>query len=844
MERLFAHIEDYGDSPALIGPDGREVSYASFARLADEAAREMAGKSQLLAIEAANAVAPLAMYVGALRAGHVVLLTAPGSLASSPVLHASGARFVYRCEAGGWLLEDRGGDSPALHPDLALLLSTSGSTGSPKLIRLSHANLASNALAIAEYLEFAPGERAITSLPPYYSYGMSVINSHLMTGHTLVLSEESAVDTGFWEKVARHGVTSFAGVPHSFDLLEHSGFLAAEHPSLRYYTQAGGRLPPEKVRLFAKHAEARGQRFYVMYGQTEAGPRMAYVPPQDAARFPDCIGRPIPGGAFRLDGAAEGEESGELVYAGPNVMMGYALAPADLARPAELAELRTGDVATRNEAGYYRIVGRMSRFSKLFGLRIGLDDVEARLAAAGFKAVVAGDDKGLVVATTDAGRAPDIATLLGDALKLPPAVIEVREVAEIPRLPSGKVDYVSLLKRRDAAPVAAGEPGRLRSRIAHILGVDQVGGKDAFITLGGDSLNYVQVSLLLEEQLGHVPNGWETMPFAELEKLGRARRGIAKVEPTILIRAVAILLVLFHHVSEIDMAGAAFSLLAVAGFNFARFQVPKLAAGEIWPCIRSMLLKVALPYYALLTLFFLYLRQIWWPLYLLFNNFTTGFRQNGVVRMQIYWFIEAYIGLYLIFCALFLIPAVRRLARERPWALVLPLIAVTTTLRITGELIEKTPAFYKNTPLMLGYVFAIGWAIFIARTMWQRAALAAFAIPLFYVLPPAHVEIGRAIFFAALLLLIFVPRIPVGGLAVRLLSLIAAASLYIYISHPLLLQPARKLFDGPVPQAWWLPMVLLCVLAGIALWKVVSLVDENGRQWLSALPFRRPVTSG
>ena len=824
MTRLFDTFEGFGPALALIDEAGRSWSYAALAAEADRVAHALDNRPQLLVIEAANALAPLALYIGALRAGHAVLLAAPGGAARIDGRFAP--RFRFHHGADGWTLEDSGIDGPAFHPDLAVLLSTSGSTGSPKLIRLSHANLIANAGSIAEYLALASGERAITSLPPYYSYGMSVLHSHWVAGHAVALTEASVTDPAFWDLVDRHGVTSFAGVPHSYDLLERSGFMSADHPSLRYHTQAGGRLSPEQVRLFADHASERGRRFYVMYGQTEAGPRMAWLPPEAAAAHPDCIGLPVPGGRFALDpldDAAPGV--GELVYHGPNVMMGYALAPEDLAAPAGPPTLRTGDVAMLTDAGYYRIVGRMSRFSKLFGLRIGLDDVEARLREAGHAGAVAGDDRGIVVALTDAAAVEPVTTMLAKALKLPAATIAVRAVDDIPRLPTGKTDYVSILALRGDGDAALDDDAPLRDGIARILGRATIADDEAFVTMGGDSLNYVQVSMLIEGHLGRLPDGWETMPVSELEALDRTTGGMPTLESGIVIRALAILLVVFHHVSEIDMAGAAFALLAVAGANFARFRVPQLETGAVWPAVRSMLLKVALPYYALLTLFFVYLRQLWWPLYGLFNNFTTGFRQNGVPRMQIYWFIETYIGLYLIVCALFLLPPVRRLSRERPWGFAVGLLAITTLLRLAGEFSSGYPMFYKNTPVMLGYVFALGWAIFAARTLAQRIGLALFSVLLCYTLPPAHVLIGRELFLALLMALIFVPRIPVGALFARLFSTLAAASLYIYIAHPLVLQPARKLTGTPMPALAVLPLVALCVIVGILMWRIVGIAE-------------------
>ena len=132
-----------------------------------------------------------------------------------------------------------------------MLASTSGSTGSPKLVRLSRENLLSNAVAIGDYLELGTADRAITTLPLHYCYGLSVVNSHLVAGASLRLTERSVVDDAFWLDFAEAGATSFAGVPYTFDMLDAAGFAERELPTLRYITQAGGRLDPERARRFA-----------------------------------------------------------------------------------------------------------------------------------------------------------------------------------------------------------------------------------------------------------------------------------------------------------------------------------------------------------------------------------------------------------------------------------------------------------------------------------------------------------------------------------------------------------------------------------------------------------------
>jgi acyl-CoA synthetase (AMP-forming)/AMP-acid ligase II len=332
------------------------------------------------------------------------------------------------------------------HADLALLLTTSGSTGSPKLVRLTARNLEANARSITEYLGLGPAERAVQSLPMYYSYGLSVLNSHLLAGGSVVLTPHSFMRPEFWRDVDEQRATSFAGVPYMYETLHRLRFDPARHPSLRTLTQAGGALRRELTSHFHARCAAAGARLVVMYGQTEATARISYVPPERLAEKVGSIGRAIPGGTLRLerlegmDGAAA-----ELVYEGPNVMMGYAETPADLALgDVQRGVLRTGDLGAVDADGYFSVVGRLKRFAKLFGRRVSLEDVERELESAfPVRAIAteAGERLQVCVAAEAAVADDALVAHLARFLAVPPSAIALRRLAELPLTATGKKDY-------------------------------------------------------------------------------------------------------------------------------------------------------------------------------------------------------------------------------------------------------------------------------------------------------------------------------------------------------------------------------------------------------------------
>jgi long-chain acyl-CoA synthetase len=279
--------------------------------------------------------------------------------------------------------------------ELALLLSTSGSTGSPKLVRLSEKNISTNAVAISKFLKIKPDERAFCSMPLSYSYGLSVMNSHLYSGACVYLSDKTPFNEGYFDTLAREKISSISGVPFFYQMLFRAGFLDKDIPSLKVMTQAGGKLEDKYIQKFSEYAESKGINFYVMYGQTEATARISYVPPNSLRSKIGSIGIPISEGKLSIC-------DDELVYEGPSVMLGYAEVKQDLfIGDTQRQVLRTGDLGEVDKDGFYYITGRIKRFVKLAGSRFGLDELESVLEDKFSESfLVTGKDNNLVVACT------------------------------------------------------------------------------------------------------------------------------------------------------------------------------------------------------------------------------------------------------------------------------------------------------------------------------------------------------------------------------------------------------------------------------------------------------------
>ena len=344
----------------LISGD-RAVETAELSSLVEERLATLGSQRRLLLLQGANELEFVVTYLAARAGRHPVILTGPE--ASGPLIDRYRPDVVVSTAPGEVAIEQRRrAPIHELHPDLALLMSTSGSTGAPKLVRLSHGNLDANAKSIASFQRLTPADRGITSLPLHYCYGLSVLNAHLAAGASVVLTDLSVVDPCFWMAMAMHGVSNLAGVPHTFELIEQVGVDRLGLDSLRLVTQAGGRMRPESVRKMAALGQQWGWDLLVMYGQTEATARMAYLPPELALEHPDRVGVAIPGGRFELGPIPGRDDAGELIYHGPNVMLGYATEPDDLEEsvgtpPGEVSGAEFVDRATRREV---RRLGRVA----------------------------------------------------------------------------------------------------------------------------------------------------------------------------------------------------------------------------------------------------------------------------------------------------------------------------------------------------------------------------------------------------------------------------------------------------------------------------------------------------
>ena len=473
---LFATLAG-GDrtAPALLDGDGTTVLYGQLAAWTDPWARALdSPRKALVVCFAGRSLPTLQCWLAVLRLGHAVAMLDAGMPAAArdrflaahqpdliawcpdhgrtpPSEPPPGPPPGYRAAdaaLAGAILWRRASPPPGEpHADLALVLSTSGSTGNPKAVRLSYGNVAANSASVAASLDATSADRAATSLPLHFGYGLSVVGSHLVAGGSAAVIADRPTGRAFWRRFAALGCTGFPGVAPTYELLHRMLPDFDRVPGLRVMTSSGSRLRDELVLRFADWLDRRGGRLYMMYGQTESTSRMTCLHPRHLPERVGSVGTAIPGGSLSIAGSPEPPpdgRSGEIIYRGPNVMMGYAENRADLALSDTTAGvLHTGDLGYL-DGGFLYLTGRQKRIAKVLGLRISLDDVERMFEDAGVVAAIDGGDRLLLFTDGPTDRLERARVPVAAEIGIPASLLSVRRIQALPRTANGKLDYRSL----------------------------------------------------------------------------------------------------------------------------------------------------------------------------------------------------------------------------------------------------------------------------------------------------------------------------------------------------------------------------------------------------------------
>lgn len=703
----------------------------------------------------------------------------------------------------GWLSKPH---QPRFDDQSAQMLFTSGTEGEPKCVVLSHRNLADAVVRLNAAMQLSAEVREYVGVPVYHSFGFGRCRAVLAAGGQVYIPAHGFNPLEINAMLERGEINALSAVPSLWRVLLQSQAISHTAAARVRWIEIGSQFmaAQEKMALRALFHRAI---IVQHYGLTEAS-RSTFLPVHSAS-------------AAHLEsvGQASGEveiaiaPGGQIQIRGPHVAQrlldqGVAKDPRDAQgwfTTNDLGYLREGHL-------YYQ--GRADDVINCSGIKLSPDGLERAIAAqlnmqldlvvCRVPDAVRGD--GILVAVNHSVQASDDAILQATLAASAGLGVSARDATHVMRVHNIARTETGKVKRQQMAQdfVAASQPEQdlaqnatsLRGRLGAILGVQEVADRDTFVDLGGDSLSYIQVSMVLEQELGFLPDTWEQIPIAELEALQPRASRLSQIEPSVLLRALAIVSVVFNHAGVFQnlfaIDGAAMMLLLPAGYSFARFQLQRvLQSGQ------ARMALAALPRVMVPALLLIALQQIrhhsFEPSALfMFHNFLPPSAVFG------YWFIEVFVQIHLLLALLLWVPPIRAGLQRKPWAASMLTLLGSMLLSVGGQLVWNTDYLYNLLPHVLLPYFLMGCCIFTAKSAWQRWANAACLLVVVLLLTDARSTPASAYLWLVFggVFLNWAPVLRMPALVVRACSAIASASLYIYISHFVTHKPVVDLLPG------------------------------------------------
>ena len=452
---MFKNLKKFKNKTAVITEKNNYFSYNDIIKETDKISKEVDSKKNLIFLIAKNNLETLIAYLSFTQSENVValiddrtnvdLLEKLISLYKPDYIYCDSEKKLnikYKLISNYYnfhILKSKDVIKKKIYDKLALLISTSGSTGSSKFVRQSHVNIESNIKSINKFLPIDTNDVTITTLPFSYVYGLSIINTHLEKGAAIVLNEKSMIDKDFKKTFIKHNVNSFGGVPYNYKIMNRIFNDSTFFNKLKYSTHAGGKMNLKLLKDIISLYKKNKTKFYSMYGSAEATARMAYLDWEFAEKKMGSIGKPIPGGKFTIENIKgktidKHGNQGELIYSGKNVCLGYAEKIADLSKSdTNKGTLRTGDIGFKDKDGFYFLIGRKDRFIKIHGQRVNLIELEEIILNCGIESLCQSNEENKIhIFTKKYDKFKELINHLSTKTSIHPSVFTFSSINELP----------------------------------------------------------------------------------------------------------------------------------------------------------------------------------------------------------------------------------------------------------------------------------------------------------------------------------------------------------------------------------------------------------------------------
>ena len=396
MKNIFSKLSQFNNRTAII--DTRQVKH-TYSEIINECTKfnEFFKKRGVLILEAENSYEFIIMYISAIINDQIIILfdstidlknlkNLINNYSPDHIFCNNRIKIFNYTSKHNFknytLYNYNNKKKKLLNKNLSILIPTSGTTGKQKYVKLSYENISNNSLEICRALKINKYDSVITTMSPSYCYALSIINTHLRSGGSIILNNYSLIDKNFWKLINKFRPTNLNGVPYFYEILDKLNLNKLNLRKIRFLTQAGGNLENSlKMRIYEK-CKKNNTKFFVMYGQTEASPRISILQPNLLKDNINSVGRVLAGGKITINHKKFNKKKnifeGEIMYEGKNVFMGYSSSYRDLKYKKKTNKIKTGDIGyLKNELLY--ITGRKKRILKIFGIRISLEQLEEEL---------------------------------------------------------------------------------------------------------------------------------------------------------------------------------------------------------------------------------------------------------------------------------------------------------------------------------------------------------------------------------------------------------------------------------------------------------------------------------
>jgi len=800
----------------------------------------MARTSNWLGIVAANHTGYIETMFKCMEAGNIAVPLR--STDDRDRISAASVKEIVKPELGqSWM--QRPFTAPKTN-DVALISFTSGTEGSPKGVILSHHNLANVVIRLNLLMQLDDSISEYIGVPVYHSFGFGRCRAVATVGGRFFIPGHGFNPSEIGAMLKNGEINAISAVPSLWRILFANKDLIGNYGKRVRWIEIGSQYMSrqEKEELKALFPEAR---IVQHYGLTEASRTTLLEIHAAEGEALESVGQVFGSVAIKLT------EEGRIAIRGEHVAQGYLIEGKETPLKDDEDWFLTKDLGSL-EDGYLYYKGRADDVINCGGIKVHPETLETKIyASIGYSNSLAICRKRdpirgegfLVAVTKDLGveqqQLRDAVVQATQELGVNAAnAVTVIEVDSLPKTATGKIQRKQLadwyeqeffqegqLADTTDSTLANGSP--IQTILCRALKIHQVQPQDTFISLGGDSLSYIQLSMELERHLGYLLRNWEQMPVSELEKLVPQKRFSTTIEMNILLRALAISGVVMNHSGFHFIEGGAMLLLLIAGLNFSRFQGCALIQGQL-KSILPLLKHILAPYFIIAIAYQVW-KQKFDPMVLFLLSDFQNTQQQTEHNIFFVWFIANLVQTIILFSIPFSIQAVRNFAKASPWRFGIVSLGIGVATRILGHWVWESSYTADQVPHMLFWLFALGWCIHFAKSRAEKigtTALILMTVPAFLGFEGLQ---GWWTLIGAVLLL-WLPYVSIPSLIKSPIQMISAASYYIYLTVLIFIALVTKLIGHDYP----LITMSATLLGGVMTWVAV----QSLQQFLSDRKFR------